>query len=75
MWKRNKPMIMSVSRNGISVLYRCYKLPGYGRKCPDKDTNKCLRCEYSKAEMSGEDATWLLESIPRRRGETTQMEG
>lgn len=43
-----------------SITYRCYHLPGHGKRCPDKDTDKCLTCKYSKAEMSGRDATRLL---------------
>lgn len=53
-------MFIAISRNGISVSYRCYHLPGHGKRCPDKDTDKCLTCKYSKAEMSGRDATRLL---------------
>lgn len=55
-----KPMCIALSRNGVRVLYRCYHLPGHGKRCPDKDTDKCLTCKYSKAEMSGRDATRLL---------------
>lgn len=54
---------MSISRNGITVLYRCYKLPGHGSRCKDKDTDKCLVCRYSKAEMTGRDATRLLKGV------------
>ena len=63
-----KPMCISICRDGVRVLYRCYKLPGYGRKCQYKDTNKCLTCRFSKAEMSGEDATKLLKRA--KRGES-----
>ena len=60
-----KPMCISIYRDGIRVLYRCIKLPGYGRKCPDKNTNKCFRCKYCKAEMSGEDAAKLMDAYQR----------
>lgn len=53
-------MYMAISRRGINVYYKCYKLPGYGKKCPDKNTDKCLRCKFAKAEMSAADATRLL---------------
>lgn len=55
-----KPMCIALSRNGIPVTYRCYHLPGHGKRCPDKDTDVCLTCKYSKAEMSGRDATRLM---------------
>jgi len=55
-----KPMCIALSRSGISVTYRCYHLPGHGKRCQDKDTDVCLTCKYSKAEMSGADATKLL---------------
>lgn len=53
-------MFMAISRGGISVSYKCYHLPGYGKKCPDKYTDKCMTCRYCKAEMSAADATRLL---------------
>ena len=56
----SKPMIIAVARDGVSVLYRCYKLPGYGRKCPDKYSPRCYKCKFCKAEMSAADATKLL---------------
>ena len=59
-------MCMTIARHGIAVTYRCYKLPGRGRRCKDKDTDKCLTCKYSKAEMSGRDATRLLNSYGRK---------
>lgn len=56
-----KPMSMVVSRDGIGILYTCYKLPGHGRKCPDRDDGyHCMRCKYCKAEMAAADATRLL---------------
>ena len=56
-------MCMTISRNGIGILYKCYKLPGYGKKCPDRDDGDyCMKCKYCKAEMSGYDATKLLNS-------------
>ena len=54
-------MVLAISRNEISVTYRCCKLPGYGRKCIERDDGyRCMRCRYCKAEMSGYDATRLL---------------
>lgn len=59
-----KTMSMVVSRDGIGILYTCYKLPGHGRKCPDRDDGyHCMRCKYCKAEMSAGDATKLLNKI------------
>ena len=58
-------MCMSISSKGIGILYRCFKLPGYGRRCPDKNTDKCLKCKYCKAEMQAADATKLLNSYQR----------
>ena len=55
-----------VSRHGMTVLYRCFDLPGYGRKCPDRNTDKCYRCKYCKAEMSADDATTLLNAYGRK---------
>ena len=57
------PMCMSISRDGVNILYRCYKLPGYGKNCPDKNTDKCYTCKFCKAEMSGEDAMKLLRRL------------
>lgn len=59
-------MFIAISRNGISVSYRCYHLPGHGKNCPDKDSDKCLTCRYAKAEMSAEDATRLMRSYGRK---------
>lgn len=61
-----QPMCIGISRYGLSILYRCYKMPGRGKNCPDKDTNKCLKCKYAKAEMPASDATRLLESYGRK---------
>lgn len=56
-----KPMYLSISHDGISVSYKCYKLPGYGRYCPDRDDGyRCMRCKFCKAEMSAFDATRLI---------------
>lgn len=52
---------IGLSRNGISVLYRCFNvLLRRGRKCKDKYTDKCLTCKFAKAEMSAYDATRIL---------------
>ena len=53
-------MVMAVSSRGIGITYRCYYLPDRGKKCPDKNTNECLRCRYCRAEMSAYDATRLM---------------
>lgn len=55
-----KPVNISITTKGVSVLYRCYKFPGHGAKCDDRFTDKCYRCRYAKAEMSASDATKLL---------------
>lgn len=54
-------MVLAISRNGIGITYKCYKLPGYGRKCDKRDDGEyCMRCKYCKAEMAAFDATRLL---------------
>lgn len=63
------PMCIVLGRHGIRVTYRCYKVPGRGKNCPDKDTDVCLKCKYSRAEMSGFDATRLLNAFGARREE------
>lgn len=55
-------MTISISRNGIGITYKCYKLPRHGKKCPDKYSDKCYRCKFCKAELSAMDATRLLNS-------------
>ena len=56
--------MISISKNGISVTYKCYNLKysiiPFHKKCPDYATNKCFTCKYGKAEMSAYDATKLL---------------
>lgn len=59
-------MVIGVSRYGLSLLYKCYKLPGYGKKCPDRNTDKCFTCKYCKCEMPAFDATQLLNSFGRK---------
>lgn len=58
-------MIIAESRRGISILYRCFRLPDYGKRCADAFTNKCFKCRFCKAEMSAEDATNLLNRYTR----------
>lgn len=53
-------MVMSIAQYGVSVLYRCYKLPRYNCKHHSEDNHECLSCKYCKAEMSGADAHKLL---------------
>ena len=60
-------MRMAIASKGIRISYRCFKLPGYGKNCPDKNTNKCMRCKYCKAEMRASDATKLLNSYKLNR--------
>ena len=56
-----KRMVMTISRNGIGVLFRCCHLPDYGKRCKERDDgNRCMKCKYCKAEMSGYDAGRLL---------------
>lgn len=65
------PMCIVMGHRGIRVTYKCLEFlhTRNGRKCPDKDTDKCLKCEYSRAEMSGFDATRLLNAFGARREE------
>lgn len=59
-------MSIVVSRYGIGVLYRCFNLTyrySWFKKCPDDGTMKCVKCKYAKAELSGEDATRLMDSF------------
>ena len=56
-----RPMSMSISSHGVSVLYSCYNLlNGYGKRCKEREYEKCVHCRYCKAEMSADDATKLL---------------
>ena len=56
---------IAISSMGIDMLYKCFKLPGYGKKCPDKNTEKCYKCKYCKVEMQAADATKLLSVYQR----------
>lgn len=61
-----KEMYIALCRHGIPVFYKCYNLRlRHGKKCPDKNSRKCLHCQYSKAEMAGSDATRLLEAYTK----------
>ena len=54
-------MTIVVSRNGIGILFRCFRLPDYGKRCDERDDgDHCMKCKYCKAELSGFDATRLL---------------
>lgn len=56
-------MVMATTEHGISVTYQCYSFKyGWGRRCPDRNTDKCFRCKHCRAEMSGEDARKLMEA-------------
>lgn len=62
-------MSIVVSRYGIGVLYKCFNLTykySMFKKCPDEDTDKCMRCKYAKAELSADDATRLLNSYGQK---------
>lgn len=63
----NRPMVIGIARYNMKIPYRCCKLPGYGKKCPDRDDGThCMKCKYCKAEMSAEDATKLINSYGRK---------
>ena len=69
-------MTIAMSRYGISVTYNCYNLKlRWGRKCPDKNTDKCFKCEYCKAEMSAKDATRLLDIFVKEINSIYKIEG
>lgn len=62
-----KRMSIAVSRYGLSLLYKCYKGPDYGKKCSDRDDgHNCMICKYCKCEMPAYDATKLLNSYGRK---------
>lgn len=68
-------MTMVVSRNGIGVLFRCFRLPDYGKRCKERDDgDHCMKCKYCKAEMSGFDATRLLNKYERNTHATNTTE-
>lgn len=53
----------SVSRQGISINYKCYKLKKPFRKLCEYDDPKfsdCVPCKYFRAEMLARDAERLL---------------
>lgn len=56
-------MAVAISKHGIDVLYVCRNLRytlSIFRKCPTQDSAACYHCDYARAEMSGKDATRLL---------------
>ena len=60
-------MTFSITQHGVSVLYNCrHALLNFGKKCKDKNIDKCKICKYCKAEMSAYDATKLLRSFQKR---------
>ena len=60
-------MTMIVSRNGIGILFKCFRLPDYGKRCNERDDgDHCMRCKYCKAELSGFDAIRLLNFYGRK---------
>ena len=63
-------MTRAMSVNGVSVTYSCYNLKlRWGRKCPDRNTDKCYRCKYCKAEMPAADATKCIEALRKQLAE------
>ena len=55
---------MVISKLGISVEYRCiYLRKPFEIRCSFEDSPTCFTCKYCKAEMSGADATKLLDSF------------
>ena len=62
----------AVSRNGISVNYKCCKLKKPFRKLcgyDDPAFQDCVPCRFFRAEMSAADAERLL-GLWSKRGET-----
>ena len=63
-------MTISTIQNGMVITYSCYKLPGHGDKCPDKNTYRCYTCKYCKAQISARDMTRLLRGYQRKYNNT-----
>lgn len=69
-------MTIAMSKYGVSVIYNCYNLKlGWGRRCPNKKTDKCFKCEYCKAEMPAKDATHLMDMYVREIDSIYKIEG
>lgn len=66
-----------MARNGIAVDYRCINYTTkQGRKCADRDDGShCMNCRYCRAEMSGRDATRLLNILVREEREKEEEKG
>lgn len=82
MQQQNKRrMTIAMARNGIAVDYRCINYTTkQGKKCADRDDGShCMNCRYCRAEMSGRDATRLLNILVReekeKRGEEEKEKG
>lgn len=61
----------AVSRNGISIHYKCYKLKKpFRRLCEidDPQFSDCVPCKYFRAEMRAKDAERLM-SLLEKKGE------
>lgn len=60
-------IMMSISKHGISIDYRCKSLYSKykGKKCKDLGTDICTKCDFCQAEMSAYDATRLLEKFSK----------
>ena len=62
-------MVIAISRAGMSIIYRCVNAKyNWFKKCPDRNTRKCFKCEYCKAEMAARDASRLLDSYESKQG-------
>lgn len=62
-------VVLSMLKDGISISYICYNLKlRRGKKCPDrKNGDKCMHCQYCKAQLPADDATRLLRVFSEHR--------
>lgn len=68
MIKSKKSMRIVVSLYGVGVLFFCCRGPDYGSRCAERDTSShCIQCKYCKAEMSGADASKLINEWEKKR--------
>ena len=71
--KLHYEMTIAISTHGISALYSCYNLKlKWGKKCPDKKTDKCYKCKYCKVEMSAADATKCIQAYQRQNAQNKE---
>lgn len=61
-------VVMSVSKYGINIDYKCKSLYSkyHGRKCKDFGTSVCLKCDLCYAEMKATDVVRLLKGLDKR---------